>query len=93
MNPVTFPPCPRPRADQPWIMHAPVISSGHFSQADRDIFYDPENALMVSADGADTLICIEDHEHMVMRHVTELGYAYLRISCDGERVAGLPLFE
>ena len=83
-------------------MHAPVISSGHFSQADRDILYDPENALMVSKDGADTLLCIEggvDDQRLspagdaAVLHFTELGYAYLRISCDGHNVAGLPLFE
>lgn len=97
-----YPPAPKTRKKSLWIMSVPVITTAHFTQDDADRIY--ANAVVASKDGQMAILFIDEDDDYkdfglstkgiaVLKKFRKLGYHYLRLDADGEKVEGLKTYE
>ena len=97
-QPVTYPPAPKEL--NAWCIVAPVINTAHFTESEASLLHNGHAILNDNhQDGRTCLLLIEDIQQCtdatrrVIQHFIDLGYRYLRLDPDGEKVAGLPTFD
>lgn len=102
---IDYPVAP-PKTKTRWLMHVPVISTGHVSREDSDALLDGGGSLvMAQLDGGEggVILCLDDLEDVeenyslqlfqLLSAFQDLGYDYLRLDPDGDRVKGLRWFD